>query len=193
MPVVWGQWLVFLGRFLQGLWTGAQQAIEQAYISEAVSKQNNLSMIADLGSAAVLGFVLGPIFGLLATVIDFHIGGLYISHYSACGYLQVIFTIIMLVASLFFFKEIPREYRLNNMNKQEADGVGINIPTSPEEGESKEDFEKRKYAAEQKFNAQQQINKDEERRLQERAEELAQDETLDIKKLSPHDCKIPSS
>ena len=105
-------------------------------------------MIADLGSAAVLGFVLGPIFGLLATVIDFHIGGLYISHYSACGYLQVIFTIIMLIASLFFFKEIPREYRLNNMNKEESVAVGIDVPKSPEDGESQEDFEKRKYAAE---------------------------------------------
>ena len=81
--VSFGAWLVFIGRFLQGLWTGGQQAIEQAYISEAVDKKNNLSMIADLGSAAVLGFVLGPMFGLLATVIDFHIGSLHINHYSA--------------------------------------------------------------------------------------------------------------
>lgn len=30
----WGKWLVFAGRFIQGLWTGGQQAIEQAYITE---------------------------------------------------------------------------------------------------------------------------------------------------------------
>jgi MFS family permease len=32
--VPWGKWLVFAGRFIQGLWTGGQQAIEQAYITE---------------------------------------------------------------------------------------------------------------------------------------------------------------
>ena len=108
-------------------------------------------MIADLGSAAVLGFVLGPIFGLLATVIDFHIGGLYISHYSACGYLQVIFTIFMLIASAFFFKEIPRKFRLNNMAKSGSDDVTIEVPSQPEDDETQEDFAKRRFAAEQRF------------------------------------------
>jgi len=36
-------------------------------VTEAVDKKDNLSMIADIGSAAVLGFVLGPLFGLLGT------------------------------------------------------------------------------------------------------------------------------
>jgi len=66
-------------------------------------------MIADLGSAAVLGFVLGPMFGLLCTAIEFNIGSIHVSHYSACGYLQVIFTIVMFIACTFFFEEIPRD------------------------------------------------------------------------------------
>ena len=85
--VTWGHWLVLVGRIIQGIWTGGQQAIEQAYISEAVPKKDNINMIADLGSAAVLGFVLGPMFGLLCTAIEFDIGSLHVSHYSACGYL----------------------------------------------------------------------------------------------------------
>jgi hypothetical protein len=51
---------------MQGLWTGAQQAIEQAYISDCISKDKNFSMIADIGASAVLGFTLGPIFGFIA-------------------------------------------------------------------------------------------------------------------------------
>ena len=68
-------------------------------------------MIADLGSAAVLGFVLGPVVGLICTTIDFS----WVSPYSACGWLQAIFTIVMFIASVFFFQEIPREQRINHM------------------------------------------------------------------------------
>jgi len=64
-------------------------------------------MIADIGSAAVLGFVLGPLFGLLGTYLTFSLGPVYIDQYNACGYLQFIFTMIMLFASIFYFTEIP--------------------------------------------------------------------------------------
>ena len=40
-------------------------------------------MIADLGAAAVLGFVLGPIVGLVTTVMNTS----FMNQYSACGYL----------------------------------------------------------------------------------------------------------
>lgn len=117
-----GKWLVFVGRFIQGLWTGGQQAIEQAYISECIEKQKNLSMIADLGSAAVLGFVLGPVVGLVGRFINFNIGSFYVDEYTSCGYFQAIFTIIMFLSTWIVFTEIPREYR-----------VCLNAETSEEE------------------------------------------------------------
>jgi hypothetical protein len=91
--------------------------IEQGYITESVSKKNNLNMIADLGSAAVLGFVLGPMFGLLATQMKFSIGPITVDPYNACGYLQVVFSLIMLAGSIFLFKEIPRSHRINYIPK----------------------------------------------------------------------------
>lgn len=109
--IPWGKWLVFAGRFVQGLWTGGQQAIEQAYITECIDKNQNLSMIADLGASAVLGFVLGPIVGLIGGFINFRIGGFYVDEYTSCGYFQAIFTIIMFVGTIFCFAEIPREWR----------------------------------------------------------------------------------
>jgi len=109
--VPWGKWLVFTGRFIQGLWTGGQQAIEQAYITECIDKTQNLSMIADLGASAVLGFVLGPVVGLMGGFINFRAGGFYVDEYTSCGYFQALFTIIMFVGTLFCFTEIPREWR----------------------------------------------------------------------------------
>lgn len=79
----WGKWLVFLGRFVQGLWTGGQQAVEQAYISECIDKNQNLAMIADLGASAVLGFVLGPIVGLVGRFTRFEIGSFYVDEYTS--------------------------------------------------------------------------------------------------------------
>ncbi|CAI2364145.1 unnamed protein product [Moneuplotes crassus] len=107
----WGKWLVFLGRFIQGLWTGGQQAIEQAYITECIDKDENLSMIADLGASAVLGFVLGPVVGLICGFINFRVGSFYVDEYTSNGYFQAIFTIIMFLGTFFLFVEIPREYR----------------------------------------------------------------------------------
>lgn len=107
----WGKWLVFAGRFVQGLWTGGQQAVEQAYITECIDKDQNLSMIADLGASAVLGFVLGPVVGLVGGYVNFSIGAFYVDEYTSCGYFQAIFTIIMFFGTLFFFTEIPREWR----------------------------------------------------------------------------------
>eukprot|EP00340_Litonotus_pictus_P002924 CAMPEP_0170513590 /NCGR_PEP_ID=MMETSP0209-20121228/104_1 /TAXON_ID=665100 ORGANISM="Litonotus pictus, Strain P1" /NCGR_SAMPLE_ID=MMETSP0209 /ASSEMBLY_ACC=CAM_ASM_000301 /LENGTH=242 /DNA_ID=CAMNT_0010797343 /DNA_START=1 /DNA_END=725 /DNA_ORIENTATION=+ len=68
-----GKWLVFAGRFVQGLWTGAQQAVEQAYITEAVEKQDSLALRADIGAASVLGFVLGPVVGLFGRLFFNHL------------------------------------------------------------------------------------------------------------------------
>lgn len=107
----WGKWLVFAGRFIQGLWTGGQQAIEQAYITECVDKDENLTMIVDIGAAAVLGFVLGPVVGLIGGFINFNIGSFYIDEYTSCGYFQAVFTIIMFLGTFFLFSEIPREWR----------------------------------------------------------------------------------
>jgi len=95
-------------------------------------------MIADLGSAAVLGFVLGPLVGLLATVVDFRIGSFEITPYSACGYLQAIFTVFMLIASLVYFKEIPRKDRINYMPSGSEPSNVVK-----ESGETEEAFEQR--------------------------------------------------
>ena len=129
-----GQWLVFVGRFIQGLWTGGQQAIEQAYITECIDKNENLGMIADLGAAAVLGFVLGPVVGLIGGFINFRIGNFYVDEYTSCGYFQAIFTIIMFLGTLCLFSEIPREYR-RGLQEQEEEEEDDDVTVDEEEAE----------------------------------------------------------
>jgi len=89
-------------------------------------------MIADIGSAAVLGFVLGPLFGLLGTYMAFEIGPFYVDRFNACGYLQCIFTIIMMIGSVFFFKEIPREMRRNYLKKEKFAGKNSLVKNTEE-------------------------------------------------------------
>jgi len=121
--IPWGKWLVFAGRFIQGLWTGGQQAIEQAYIAECIDKNQNLGMIADLGASAVLGFVLGPVVGLVGRFMNFSIGSFVVDEYTSCGYFQAIFTIIMFLGTLLLFTEIPRKFRrgLQEEDEEEID------------------------------------------------------------------------
>ncbi|CAI2363709.1 unnamed protein product [Moneuplotes crassus] len=137
----WGKWLVFLGRFIQGLWTGGQQTIEQAYITECIDKDENLNMIADLGASAVLGFILGPVIGLICGFINFRVGSFYVDEHTSNGYFQAIFTIIMFLGTIFLFTEIPREYRrgLQDEEEDEEDDEDVSVD---EEEEYDEDIAK---------------------------------------------------
>ena len=78
-------------------------------------------MIADLGAAAVLGFVLGPIIGLIGGYINFSIGGFYVDEYTSCGYFQALFTILMFLGTFFLFSEIPRTYRRGIQAEEEQE------------------------------------------------------------------------
>ena len=103
-----GLWLIFVGRMLQGLWTGGQQAIEQSYVSEVVTDKHKLKVLSELGIFVVLGFVLGPVFGILLSMVDLHLAsGLKLDAYTAPGYLQAVLTFLMMVMTNFWFQEVP--------------------------------------------------------------------------------------
>ena len=55
LPGMLSPWLAFGGRLVQGLWTGGQQVIEQAFLSENVPLDMRTEVTATLGSCAVLG------------------------------------------------------------------------------------------------------------------------------------------
>ena len=116
-----GKWLIILGRMLQGIWTGAQQTVNQAYISEWVDQSKNLDLIVNLGASVVIGFTVGPIVGLAAKYTNFTIGWFYVDEYTSAGYYQSIITLIMIAIVANLFEEIPRKYRrsLSRDNKDD--------------------------------------------------------------------------
>ena len=97
------QYFIVAGRFLQGAWTGGQQAIEQAYISAAVEPSKKVEFTATLSTCAVLGFVAGPTIGALLSMIDTTVLGLKIGANNAPGIFILFANSIMLVQTALFF------------------------------------------------------------------------------------------
>lgn len=127
-------WLIFGARFLQGLWTGGQQAIEQSYVSEVVEDKEKLMVLSELGIASVSGFILGPVFGIVLSMLDVQIGPLVkIDKYTSPGYLQTILTIVMFSIIQSSFREVHphnRPGRVNETKNEESippskAGIGV--------------------------------------------------------------------
>ena len=58
-----GPYFVLIGRLLQGIWTGGEQAVETAYIGENVNEKDRTKLLSTLSTFATMGFVLGPAIG----------------------------------------------------------------------------------------------------------------------------------
>ena len=97
------QCFIIAGRFLQGVWTGGQQAIEQAYISAAIEASKRVEFTATLSTCAVLGFVAGPTIGAMLSLIDTTVFGLKIGANNAPGLFILMANFIMLFQTALFF------------------------------------------------------------------------------------------
>jgi len=108
-------WMVFWARAIQGLWTGGQQTIEQAYLSAAVEPERRTELTATLSTYVVLGFIMGPCFGAAFTAIGsdgFSVFGIDVDMYNAPGFFILLVTLVMaLVTSLCFAGEVRNDAR----------------------------------------------------------------------------------
>jgi len=91
------------GRFLQGVWTGGQQAIEQAYVSAAIEPSKRVEFTATLSTCAVFGFVAGPTIGAMLSIIDTTVMGLKVGANNGPGIFIFLANLIMLVQTALFF------------------------------------------------------------------------------------------
>mmetsp|Transcript_15197 Transcript_15197/g.36480 ORF Transcript_15197/g.36480 Transcript_15197/m.36480 type:complete len:508 (+) Transcript_15197:198-1721(+) len=94
---------LLIARFIQGLWTGGQQAVEQAYLSAAVHPSKRTEYTATLSTCAVLGFVMGPTIGALLSQTDTTIFGLPVNAANSAGIFMVVGTSIMFIQTTLFF------------------------------------------------------------------------------------------
>ena len=58
-------WTVLFGRLLQGIGSGGQQAVEQAYLAVAAPPEQRTELTGHLSTCACLGFICGPAVGAL--------------------------------------------------------------------------------------------------------------------------------
>mmetsp|Transcript_11929 Transcript_11929/g.22864 ORF Transcript_11929/g.22864 Transcript_11929/m.22864 type:complete len:437 (+) Transcript_11929:36-1346(+) len=115
-------WLIFIGRSLQGFWTGGQQSVEAAYISEVVEPNYKLVANSEIGICSVVGFLAGPLVGYFFTFLDIHLSDtIRIDQYTSPGYFVAIFTTIMIFVFAFKFDEIDRQYRYNLLQNSISD------------------------------------------------------------------------
>ena len=112
---------IFIGRFLQGMWNGGEQAVEQAYISEVVSDVSKLRALSEIGIAGVCGYIFGPVVGVIVSIVDRHLyEELQLDVYTLPGILQLLIIIIMISVTFCKFKEISIPMRVNRMSDPDS-------------------------------------------------------------------------
>ena len=112
--------VLMISRVLQGVWNGGEQAVESAYISEVVSDVSKIRALSEIGIAGLFGLILGPIIGVVLSLIDINIyEDLEINSYSSPGIFQFIIITIMIIVNYIKFQEIPTGMRVNRMPDHE--------------------------------------------------------------------------
>ena len=89
-------YIVFVGRLLQGIGSGGQQAVEQSYLSIAAPPSQRTELTSKLSTFACLGFIFGPAVGaLVATMPTFSVGALHFDAYTMQGWCIVAMNLVM--------------------------------------------------------------------------------------------------
>ena len=89
-------YIVFVGRLLQGIGSGGQQAVEQSYLSIAAPPSQRTELTSKLSTFACLGFIFGPAVGaLVATMPAFSVGALHFDAYTMQGWCIVAMNLVM--------------------------------------------------------------------------------------------------
>lgn len=112
-------WFIFAVRVVQGIGAG-NNTILQTYVSVHSPIHKRTKMLARLGSAASLGYIIGPLVGIaLSFVPDFRIGPMLIHGIATIGFFTAFCQLGILIAIIFYFSE-DEEIR-PKINDQDSD------------------------------------------------------------------------
>ncbi len=101
-----GAWMVFTGRFTQGLWTGGAQAIQMTHLAKSLPVEELTASTVTINAFACLGFVIGPSFGLIfASMPTGCLWGrhLCVDELTAPGYFVLLSGIFIILSFVFYF------------------------------------------------------------------------------------------
>ncbi|GAM20734.1 hypothetical protein SAMD00019534_039090 [Acytostelium subglobosum LB1] len=98
--------MIFTARFLVGVGAG-NVAVCRAFASERTDASNKTQTMGKMSGAQGAGFVIGPVIGFALSKINFNIGSVVVSEYTAPGFVSVILGLVNLVLILLYFRETP--------------------------------------------------------------------------------------
>ena len=115
---------VLTGRFLQGVGSGGQQAVEQSYLSIAAPPEQRTELTGKLATAATLGFIFGPALGAaVGQTPAFSIGPFVFNTYTKQGWVVALLYIASFLMTTFVFTEVARRWQ--KLREQQQSGRGF--------------------------------------------------------------------
>ena len=86
--------VVLLGRLLQGIGSGGQQAVEQTYLSVAAPPEQRTQLTSKLSTFACLGFIFGPAMGaLVSQTPTFAVGPVRLTTFTKQGWVVAVLNV----------------------------------------------------------------------------------------------------
>lgn len=125
------KYCLLFARLIQGLWTGGQQTVEQAYLSAAVHPSKRTEYTATLSTCSVLGFVMGPAIGAGLSQVDTTILGLQVNADNSAGVFMLVATSLMFLQTLLFFdgKDDTTGLEADNQKQEKKERNNIDATT----------------------------------------------------------------
>ena len=102
-PAIDAPFIVLAGRLLQGIGSGGQQAVEQAYLSVAAPPEQRTELTGRLSTFACLGFIFGPALGAAVSQLpQFAVGALHFTSFTMQGWFMALSNLVMFAFTLCF-------------------------------------------------------------------------------------------
>ena len=119
----WAPWVVVVGRFLGGIWTGGKMVVEQTYVGVAAREDRVTPLTSEIGVYAVLGFVAGPSVGALFAPLNLDYGRLRVDEFTAPGYFVGLLCVAMMVACYVTFNPSDAVWKSKTSSRRRVDGL----------------------------------------------------------------------
>ena len=104
-----GPLLVLAGRLSQGLGSGGQQAVEQAYLAVAARPEQRTALTGKLATFACMGFIFGPTVGAAVSQLpNGSVGIVHLNEFTKVGWVCALLNVSMYLATAFGFSELKR-------------------------------------------------------------------------------------
>lgn len=98
-------WALLFSRFFSGLGAGTV-TVSRGYVSSKVSKEERLGAMSLISAAQAGGFVFGPAFGAILSLIDFQVGPFDVNEFTSPAYLQIILCLGGIIVALLSFRNL---------------------------------------------------------------------------------------